>query len=284
MHLKSLLLAGFMATAAVASIAADTENLKPICGSTDSVNGQRDMVNAIPQNPSNIGTKAATLNVYVHVVSVDNTPAGGNVPDGQIIAQVNVLNQAFSRYGINFRLVQIDRTINRAWSDDANPQEQQQMKTTLRKGSVADLNIYILTKLYGAPPGYVLTGLATFPWDYQNKPWDDGISILYTTLPGGSTPGIDRGINAVHEVGHWVGLYHPFQGGCAAPGDYVDDTPPQESPSFGCPAGRDSCPQPGIDSIHNYMDYTQDTCRTEFTPGQLARLGQALRQFRGINL
>jgi hypothetical protein len=176
----------------------------------------------------------------------------------QIITQVNVLNQAFSRYGINFRLADITRTINREWSYDANAQELQQMKTYLRKGSAADLNIYILTKLSGAPPGYVLTGLATFPWDYQNKPWDDGIMILFTTLPGGSTPGIDRGINAVHEVGHWVGLYHPFQGGCAAPGDYVDDTPPQASPSFECPTGRDSCPQPGIDSIHNYMDYTYE--------------------------
>jgi hypothetical protein len=31
-----------------------------------------------------------------------------------------------------------------------------------------------------------------------------------------------------HEVGHWLGLLHPWHYGCA-PGDFVEDTTPQET-------------------------------------------------------
>ena len=59
--------------------------------------------------------------------------------------------------------------------------------------------------------------------------------------------------------------------GCNAKGDFVDDTPPMRVPTRGCPEGKDTCREPGLDPIHNYMDYSDDACYDQFTAGQVAR-------------
>ena len=106
---------------------------------------------------------------------------------------------------------------------------------------------------------------------------------------GGPCPGasneyadeFDEGDTLTHEAGHWLNLEHTFYGQCNKSGDFVDDTPPQKSPSSGCPEGNDTCPrQPGLDPIHNYMDYSDDDCITQFTPGQSQRMRDAWLFYR----
>jgi hypothetical protein len=220
-----------------------------------------------------------TVDVYFHVINNGISEQDGNVPDGQILAQLDVLNAAFGEWGWNFRLAAVDRTTNEEWftAGPGSPGERQ-MKAALHRGTAEDLNVY------SSNPGGGLLGWATFPSDYARAPLQDGVVVLFSSLPGGSARPYNLGDTGTHEVGHWMGLYHTFQGGCNdRKGDLVADTPAERSPAFGCPRGRDSCDAkrfPGLDPIHNFMDYTDDACMNQFSDGQDSRMDAMFATYR----
>jgi hypothetical protein len=215
------------------------------------------------------------IDVYFHVINQGPGIANGDVPDSMIAAQIAVLNDAFNPWGWSFRLVATDRTTNAEWyAMGFGTRAEREAKTALRRGSADDLNVYT------ANPGGNLLGWATFPWSYKAKPLVDGVVVLHSSLPGGTAVPYNLGDTGTHEVGHWMGLYHTFQGGCSNKNDGVADTPAEDSPAFGCPVGRDSCSRPGADPIHNFMDYTDDACMNHFTAGQDARMDEKFSAYR----
>ncbi|KAF8597715.1 hypothetical protein BDV93DRAFT_562043, partial [Ceratobasidium sp. AG-I] len=109
----------------------------------------------------------------------------------------------------------------------------------------------------------------------------DGVVFEWDTIPGGPWPWYNQGKVLAHLIGHWCGLFHTFEGQCGKPGDYISDTPREAFPQFGCPTFQpDTCPGGGKDPIHNFMDYTNDPCKTQFTKGQGDRMRRSLAMWR----
>jgi len=234
--------------------------------------------------PPESENSTATLDVYFHVVYANQTYDGGYVPDSQIHEQIDVLNRDYNSTGISFNLVNISRIESEDMFLRVAPDSEQEagLKKVFRHGNASALNIYTVGLAEGDGQG--LLGYATFPMDFTSNPMNDGVVLLYSTMPGSPQPKYNMGRTLVHEAGHWAGLYHTFQGGCIGSGDSVDDTPPEESAAYGCPEKRDTCPGGGPDPIHNFMDYTDDSCMTGFTKGQAKRIKAQLRTYRGVHV
>jgi len=106
------------------------------------------------------------------------------------------------------------------------------------------------------------SGFRKYPSMYQTK------EMIY-----------DEGDTVVHEVGHGLGLKHTFDGGCGTwgNGDWIDDTNPESMPHYTC---RNSMSCGEGDPVHNFMDYTPDTCMVGFTEGQKRRAWCMLENYR----
>jgi len=210
------------------------------------------------------------INLYVHVIY--NNAGVGNISQVMVDSQVATLNAAYASTGWSFALVGTDWTQNQSWSSmTPGSAAETAAKAALHQGSADDLN------LYTANIGGGLLGWSTLPWDYAAKPLQDGVVVLYSSLPGGAAVPYNLGQSATHEIGHWLGLYHTFEAGggangCLGKGDRVADTPSQKKANYGCPV-KDSCPaNAGNDPKENFMNYTDDSCMTTFTAGQDGRI------------
>ncbi len=240
-----------------------------------------------------------TIPVVVHVIhNGEAIGTGANISDAQVISQIQVLNEDFRRIvgtrGFNtdpngadieveFCLAKrdpsgcitngIDRldmsAVSTSWGgSEATSNTNTILKPTTTWDASQYMNMWSVNFSNGT-----LLGFAQFPGGPANT---DGVVSNYTYFgsndaAGVSIPGaFNLGRTMTHEVGHYLGLYHTFQGGCAAPGDLCDDTPAVDAPNFGCPTTHQSCGT--LDMVRNYMDYTDDACMNVFTNDQKARV------------
>ena len=159
---------------------------------------------------------------------------------------------------------------------------------------------------------YSIKRIDDFDYDYQEcVNGNEGGTIGYAQLPESGGAKTDAIVNVAfsfgstdmpnpmaqefvgrtitHEVGHWLNLEHIWadddfdQGDACSGSDMVDDTPNQETSSFGCPSGKvtDACTSSGNGIMYqNYMDYTDDSCMNLYTKGQKSRMMAALLNSR----
>lgn len=248
------------------------------CATVDLSDAERAEVEAVLalRDPRAEITASRVIPVYWHRIHrSDGT--GGNVTAAQINDSIAVLNNAYAGTSFSFTLVATTDSNNTSWYTTTGGSSETAMKNALRQGGSNTLNVY------SNEMGGGLLGWATFPSSYAGNPKMDGVVILYSSVPGGSAAPYNEGDTLTHEVGHWVGLYHTFQGGCSnspTGGDGVSDTPAEKSPAYGCPTGRNTCSSAGVDPIHNFMDYTDDACMDHFTSGQAARMSSMWNSYR----
>ncbi len=188
-----------------------------------------------------------------------------------------VLSDSFSSKGFKFKLREIIRhDDNRFATKCLDFGVERSFKRRHAVDPATTLNVYTCR------PTNSILGYAWFPndWGGEADPMH-GVVIHYASMPGGAFARFNEGDTLTHEVGHYLGLYHTFQGGCVGLGDRVDDTPAEGVPTEGCPTKKDSCPDlPRRDPTTNFMDYADDQCMVRFTGGQKDRMLKQVSVFR----
>lgn len=223
---------------------------------------------------------AITVPVVFHIIT--RRDGTGAVTDQQIAEQVRVLNEDFAAldgtYGengfnthLNFVLAGITRTANDTWFND---RQEEQFKTELAWDVDRYVNVYT-----NSASGYL--GYAYLPTEAAGTILD-GVVMLYEVI-GGRNNGFEdynQGRTLVHELGHYFGLLHTFDGGCSNTyhsGDLIVDTNSEAEEHYDC-VQTHSCGS--SDPIHNYMNYTPDSCMYQFTREQANRMVCSVMTYR----
>lgn len=237
-----------------------------------------------------------TIPVVFHII---HTNGPENISREQVLDQVRVLNQDFSYTNpnkvnirsvftgvaadcqIKFELANVAPDgsctdgINRVYSALGGEVDQSdaKVKSLVRWDYKKYLNVWVVTSIKSTGNGTIL-GYAVFP--FATNAQDDGIVIRHDRVGTiGTAVRSDSGRTLTHEIGHWLGLYHTFQGGCGDD-DFCSDTPPVEGTftNANCPANGNSCTEANDkpDQWENYMDYSEGRCMAMFTLQQKSRM------------
>lgn len=268
--------------------------------------------------PANASQSGGIIYIPVVVHVIHNGDAYGtneNITDEQVQSQITVMTQDYRRMagtpGFNTNAVGADVQIEFVLAKvdpNGNPtngiNRVNLCRDNYNAGSFAEIQDLIDAEVKPQtiwnPTLYMnmwsvnwdgsdLLGYAQFPSNSTSLANTDGVVAGYgffgssSLATGNFSPPFDKGRTMTHEVGHFLGLYHTFQGGCAGEnntsGDFCADTPAVASPNGGC-SPINSCPTGGNDMIQNYMDYTDDACMNIFTIEQKARITSVMNSMQ----
>ncbi len=239
----------------------------------------RELAETLAARQVSTARRGVELRIAVHVHVIRGEDLRGPSKK-RVRRQLAVLEDAYAggqsdenaETPFSFRLASFERVRKERWLHAMmGSRADRAMRRQLHRGDAGDLNLYLLKPRDPEQSGIVL-GWSSTPGQVADDVRLDGVSLHQGSLPGGSLPSYDLGDTAVHEVGHWLGLLHTFEGGCSTENDLVEDTPAQAEPSSTCEGVKDTCDLPGDDPVHNFMDYAVDECMDEFTPGQVSRM------------
>lgn len=230
--------------------------------------------------------------VVVHIFM--NTSGAGAITDQMVQSQIDVLNEDFlaipgtnggpgNDSQIEFFLATTDpqgnptsgitRHTNNDWYNDNGD-----YWNSVGWDTNEYLNIYTNTAAGNLGYAYVPSGGGVVGHPQE------GVRVLWSAFGRNAPigPPYNLGRTTTHEVGHYLGLYHTFQGGCQGGpchkrGDLICDTNKESQPNYDS-CSRSTCNSP--DPTTNYMDYSDDICMNEFTSDQLRRMRCTIEAFR----